>query len=135
MSEENVEASKRMFEAADRRDFDAIFEELDPAVEWRPAMSVLLGGEGTVYRGFDGVREYFRERDELFPEWHHEVSEIRDLGERVVVIGRVRVRGKGSQAETESAFGYLVELQDGKATRIRSYLDPNEALDAAGLEE
>ncbi len=69
-----------------------------------------------MYRGFDGgSASIFGSETSFSPEWHHEVSAIRALGERVVVIGRVRVRGKGSQAETESAFGYLIELQDGKA--------------------
>jgi ketosteroid isomerase-like protein len=135
MSQENVEACKRALEAAERRDLEGLIEELDPAVEWHPGLSVLLGGKATVYRGYEGVRESFQEREELFPEWHHEVSEIRDLGERVVVIGRVRVRGRESGAETESPFGYLVDFKDGKAIRIWSYLDPQEALEAAGLSE
>jgi ketosteroid isomerase-like protein len=135
MSRENVEACKRAFEAADRGDVEALLEELDPAVEWRPAMSVLLGGEATVYRGYGGIRNVFRERAELLAEWHHDVSEIRDLGERVVVIGRVRVRGSASGAETESPYGYVFDFKGGRAIRIRSYLDPKEALDAAGLSE
>ena len=135
MSRENVEAFKRVFEAGDRRDFEAIVEALDPAVELHPAMSVLLGGEATVYRGHEGVREYLQERGEVFAEWHHEVSEIRDLGERVVAIGRVRAQGMESGAETVSPFGYLVEFKDGKAIRIWSYMKAEEALEAAGLSE
>ena len=135
MSEENVEAFRHAFEAADRRDLDAILEALDPAVEWRPAMSVLLGGEATVYRGHEEVREYWRERDQFLAEWRHELSEIRDLGERIVVTGRVRVRGRESGAETESPFGYVVDFKNGKAIRIWSYLEPKEALEAAGLSE
>src|SRR5918994_7434095 len=38
MSKENVEAFKRALEAGNRRDFDALLEELDPEVEWHPAM-------------------------------------------------------------------------------------------------
>jgi hypothetical protein len=51
MSEENVEAFKRALEAGNRRGFDALLEELDPEVEWYPAMQALLGGEATAYRG------------------------------------------------------------------------------------
>ena len=134
MSHENVKACKRAFEAADRGDVEALLEELDPAVEWHPAMSVLLGGEATVYR-YGGIRDSFRERAELLAEWHHDVSEIRDLGERVVVIGRVRVRGSTSGAETESPYGYVVDFRVGRAIRIRSYLDPKQALEAAGVAE
>jgi hypothetical protein len=73
-------------------------EELDPAVEWHPAMSVLLGGEATVYRGYGGIRDSFRERAELLAEWHHDVSEIRDLGDLIVATGALRGRGTESGA-------------------------------------
>jgi ketosteroid isomerase-like protein len=135
MSQENVEACKRLFEAGDRRDVEALLEELDPVVVWHPAMSVLLGGEATVYRGYEGVRDLLREQAELLAEWHHDVSEIRDLDERVMVIGRVRVRGSGSGAETESPYGYVIDFEGGAATRISSYLDPAEALEAVWLRE
>ena len=129
-----MEACKRALEAGDRGDVEALLEGLDPAVEWHAAMSVLLGGEATVYRGYEGVRDLFRERAELLPKRHHDVSEIRDLGERVVVIGRIRVTSS-SGVETESPYGYVVDFKGGAAIRIWSYLDRKEALEAAGLRE
>jgi hypothetical protein len=54
MSQENVERFKRGIEAYNRRDVEALLQELDPEVEWYPALEVLLGGEATVYRGHDG---------------------------------------------------------------------------------
>ena len=62
-------------------------------------------------------------------------SEIRDLGERIVAIGQLYGRGRESGAEVESPIGYLVELKNGKATRIHDFFDPEEALEAAGLSE
>jgi ketosteroid isomerase-like protein len=135
MSEENVAAFKRVVEAANRRDTEAALEDLDPEVEWHPVIQVLLGGEATVYRGHRGVREVLREADEAFAETHYEFSEIRDLGDRIVALGRFRARGKGSAAEVESPLGYIVEFKNGKAVRLWSFLDPDEALKAAGLSE
>ena len=63
MSQENVEVFKRGVEAYDLRDIDALLEDLDPDVEWQPVLQVLLGGEATVYRGHQGVRDWFRELD------------------------------------------------------------------------
>ena len=105
-------------------------EEVDPEVEWRPAW-----GEAAVYRGHEGVRELLRELDDVLDEVVLEYSEIRDLGDRVVGIGSVRMRGRGSGAETESRIATVSEIRNGKATFVRSYLDPNEALEAAGLSE
>ena len=135
MSQENVEVFKRGVEASNRRDVEAVLEELDPEVEWHPAMAALLGGKTTVFRGHEGVREMLRELDEAFAEIHMEFSEIRDLGERIVAIGRRRARGRVSGAETETPLCYVIEVKNGKAIRIQSYLDPREALEAAGLSE
>ena len=133
MSQENVEQAKRAADAYNRRDVEALLEELHPDVEWFAALTVLLGGEATVYRGHEGVRELLRETDEVLDEINVEYSEIRDLGDRVVAIGRIRIRGKASGATTESAVGVVSDLRDGKAIRVRTYLDPKEALEAAGF--
>jgi ketosteroid isomerase-like protein len=135
MSQENVEAFKRGIEAYNRRDIDALLQELDAAVEWHPALEVSLGGESTVYRGHDGVREMIRTTDEALGVIYVEFSKIRDMGDRIVATGHLRIRGKGSGAETESPVGSVAELKDGKPIRIRTFLDPKEALEAAGLQE
>jgi ketosteroid isomerase-like protein len=135
MSDENVEAFKRVVAAANRRDVEAALEDLDPEIEWYPAVQMLFAGEATVYRGHVGVRELLREVYAAWAEFHYESSEIRDLGDRIVGIGRFRARGKESAVEVESPLGYLVEFESGKAIRMRSYLDPKEAIEAAGLRE
>lgn len=117
MSRLNVEQAKRAADAYNRRDVDALLEELHSDVEWFAALTVLLGGEATVYRGHEGVREVLRETDDVLDEINVEYSEIRDLGDRVVAIGRVRIRGKASGALTESAVGVVSDLLDGKAIR------------------
>ena len=135
MSEENVAAFNRATEAANRRDIEAALEEFDPELEWHASIQMFLGGEATVYRGHAGFRELLRDLDEAWAELRYKFGEIRDLGDRIVAIGRFRARGRTSGAEVESPLGYLVQFKDGKAVAIRSYLDPAEALEAAGLSE
>jgi len=135
MSQENVEAFKRGVDAYSRPDLEAFLEEVDTEVELHAVLLTMFGGESTVYRGHDGVRELFREVGEAFAEFQIEISEIRDLNERVVAVGHLRGRGKASGAEVESPIGYVVEFKDGKAIRISDYFDPKEALEAAGLSE
>ena len=136
MSQENVEAFKAAVDAYNRRDLEALLEFLDPEIEWHPATQALLGGESAVYRGHAGVRELFRDVTEVFSYFHIELSEVRDLGEeRVVALGRIHTRGSESGAQAESPVGFLVEGRNGKAILIRNYLDPKEALEAAGLRE
>jgi ketosteroid isomerase-like protein len=135
MSRENVETFRRGAAAYNRRDVEALLDTVHPEVEWHPLLQVLLGGEATVYRGYEGVRDLVRELDEAFPDLQSELTEVRDLGEQVLAIGRLRGRGKQSGAVTETTITWLVELRNGKGFRIREYLDPNEALEAAGLSE
>ena len=135
MSQRNVEAFKRGIEAYNRGDVEALLAELDPRVEWRPSLPVLLGGERTVYRGHDGIREMLLELDEVLPERRLDFSDIQEMNDRVVATGRLRTRGRGSGAVTESLFGWVADFKDGKAARIRTYLDPEEAREAAAVNE
>ena len=135
MSQENVESVRRVADAYNRRDVGAMLDELHPEIEWHPWLQVQLGGRATVYRGHRGVREGIRDGEDAFSEIRAEPSEVRDLGERVIAIGRLRARGKESGAITESAIAWIVEFKGGKVIRVREYLDPEEALEAAGLSE
>ena len=135
MSQENVEVVRRVSDAYNRRDVGAMLDELHPEIEWHPWVQLQLGGGATVYRGHQGVRRGIQEMEEAFSEVQAEQSEVRDLGERVVAIGHLRGRGKESGAITESPLAWIVEFKSGKVIRVREYLDPQEALEAAGLQE
>jgi Carboxymuconolactone decarboxylase family len=66
----------------------------------------------------------FRDQEEAFAEVHLDYSEIRDFGERVVGIGRLRTRGRASGAETESPVAWVVEFKNGKAIHRRHTWSP-----------
>ena len=135
MSQENVEIVRRVSDAYNRRDVGAMLDELHPEIEWHPWLQIQLGGGATVYRGHQAVRKGIRELEEAFSEIEAEQTEIRDLGERVVAIGRLRGRGNESGVITESAIAWIVEFKSGKVIRVREYLDPKKALEALGLRE
>jgi ketosteroid isomerase-like protein len=133
MSQENVEAFKRAVEAANRGDIDGAMEESDPDLEWHPALRTL--GEATVYRGHEGVRELYQDFYGVFAEVRFEFSEIRDLGDRVLAVGHVHTRGLESGVETESPWAFLVQFKNRKVIWVQAFLDPKDALEAAGLSE
>jgi len=132
MSPANGEAFKRAIEAYNRRNVEALLRELDTEIEWRPVLPVVLGGDATVYRGHEGVRQLLRDLDEVLAERHLDFSEIREAGDQVVAIGSLRIRGKSSGALSESPFGCVAELKNGKLTRIQTHLDPSDALEHLG---
>ena len=135
MSKENVEIVQRGFVAITRLDGQAMLEFMDPEIEFRPRFQVMLGGEAAVYHGHDGVLEAFRDVYSALDWIKPEVSENRDLGDRIVALGHLRIRGKATGIEADSSAGWVVDVRDGKAVRISEYLDPAEAFEAAGLEE
>jgi ketosteroid isomerase-like protein len=102
-------------------------------VEWHAAIQTL--GEAGVYRGHEALRELNRSFSGAFAEVEYEFPEIRDLGDRVLAVGRMRARGLESGVATESPWAFLVRFKNGKAIWVRAFLDPREALEAAGLSE
>ena len=112
-----------------------MLDELDPEVEWHSAIMGSLSGEATVFRGRDGVREMLRDLYEAFGEFKVEYPEIRDLGDRLVAFGSWTSRGEGSGAETAAPVAPVVDFRNGKAIRVWTYFDSQQALEAAGLRE
>ena len=88
-----------------------------------------------MYRGHEGVRDLWRDLDDAFEARRVEYTEIRELGGRVLATGRLHARGKGSGAEVESPYGIVCDFENGKAIRVRTFLDADKALEAAGLSE
>ncbi len=125
-----VSQSKDSF---NRRDPEAMIDRWDPDCEWHPFITAEIeGAKG--YRGRDGIRQWFRDTDEMFSEvaWH--VEEFQQLGDgRVLVLGQLEARGRASGAEVKSAIGQLFELRDGKIVRGWAYPSHKEAGRAAGL--
>jgi ketosteroid isomerase-like protein len=135
MLRENVEPVKRALEAMNRGDVDAVLKELDPEVEWNPALPMLRNGELAVHRGHHGVREFFQQVEELLSEIHYEVSLILDLDDRVVTIGSIRARDRESGAETESRLIYVWKKGAGKTIQLWSCTDSSKRRGATGLRE
>jgi ketosteroid isomerase-like protein len=133
MSEENFEIPRRLIDAYNRGDTESFIELLAPDIEWIPIMATL---EGRVYRGHEGVRRWL---DELARDWeyfHPLYETYRDLGDRVLILGRWRARARFSGVELENQPGaWLYQIKDGLAVRMRTFTDRAEALEAAGLSE
>ena len=88
------------------------------------------------YRGRDGIVEFMRTWTEDFDDWSIEDERLIDApGDRVVALASQTAIGKGSSVPVELRYGMVFELEDGQVIRIRNYLDPNEALEAAGVSE
>ena len=77
-------------------------------------------------RGHDRLRELLGEVYDALAEIPLDYWESRDLGDRIVGIGRIRKRGEQTGAVTEMVFGTVTDTKNGRAIRISTYLEPLE---------
>jgi ketosteroid isomerase-like protein len=132
MSQENVELVKRLIDAFNKRDVDAFAEITTPDFEWSTSMAAV---EGEIFWGREGIDTYFARMRDAWDEFLALADDYRDLGDRVLWQGRLEARGLGSGVPVSAPLDILYEVRDGKISLMHSYLDHNEALRAAGLEE
>jgi ketosteroid isomerase-like protein len=132
MSQESVETVKRLVDAFNKRDVDAFAEITTPDFEWTTSMAAV---EGEIFWGREGIETYFGRMQESWDEFIALADEYRDLGDRVLWLGRLEARGRSSGVPVGASLDILYDLRDGKISRMHSYLDHGEALRAAGLSE
>jgi ketosteroid isomerase-like protein len=133
MSQENVEVVRRAMAAFSERDPDAAARVLHPEIEWEPAGPG--GVERTVYRGFDQIAQAIDALAGVWDTMRLEEVDIRDLGDAVVWLGRIHLRGSGSGVEIDQEFAQLYLVRDGKVVVVKAFLKWGDALEAVGLEE
>jgi ketosteroid isomerase-like protein len=133
MSQDTLELADRVLEALGRRDLSTLLAAADPEVEWHSFFAEL--GEGGVYRGHDGTREYLRDLQEAWEIVRADTDDAIAMGDVAVFVGRIHYRGKGSGIETETAAGWMLKFRDGKVIRFRAFRDPEVALERIGLSE
>ncbi len=132
MSQENVELAKRAADAYNRRDIDTLFAELaTPDFEWWPALTRAY--EGGCYQGREGAERFAADTRENWEELQTIAEEFRDLGDRVLMLGRQLGRGKGSGAQVDAPIAAIYDFRGDRIWRFRAYFDRAEALRAAGL--
>jgi ketosteroid isomerase-like protein len=133
VAEDNIEIVRAGMAAVDRDDWDAVFELLDPEIEWgyQPAHP-----EVPSFHGHEGVREFLSLFAEAWEEYRFEPEELIEAGDSVVVAGRERGRPRGGGAEVDQEVFAVWTLRDGKAVSYRLYTERQEALQAAaGLKD
>lgn len=129
---DNVEVVRRSFEAISAWDIERLLALYHPEVEFLPLTGTQVETGG--YQGHEGVRAYLAEARDLWdllePDGHH----YEDLGDRVVVGGTCRVRGRASGAESSPACAWVIGVRDGLIVSHRACSTLEEAEKVAGVE-
>jgi ketosteroid isomerase-like protein len=131
MSQENVELYYRVIDAFNRHDLDAVLALMDHDVEAVSRIVVIEGG----YRGHEGMRRWWANLLDAFPDFTGEVGEVRELGNVTVAALRVRGHGASSDAPFEIAIWQAAGWRGGKCIWWRMFDNQDEALEAVGLSE
>jgi ketosteroid isomerase-like protein len=135
VSQENVEMAWRHYEAFNRRDLRALAELSHEDMEFVSVLSAVEAG-GATYRGSEAFASYFADMDQTWGDWRAEGFRVFDADDdRVAAVLRLVGKGKHSGAPIEREVGLAFRFRQRKLWRLRSYLDPAEALKAVGLSE
>jgi ketosteroid isomerase-like protein len=116
-------------EAFDPRALEEFLAVMDPEVQFEPQQTALEGG----YVGREGVMQWLTDLAQHYKGGHMRCPDIRDLGDRLLALGTLRVVGRGSGIEAEVPVALLATFRDGLITHFKDYGDRESALQAAGL--
>jgi ketosteroid isomerase-like protein len=143
MSQENVEIVRHAYEAwealrwdleaSDRVELERALDLIDPDIVVDATRNVF---NPATYVGTKGLRQMQADTAEVWEEVRTEGLAFLDAGDRVVVLGRLVGKGKGSGLEVEQPLAQIITVQDGRVVRWEiGYANRHDALEAAGVSE
>ena len=132
-----MELLRALFEAVARRDTATVRALYDPEVEWDNTRGPLQGLiERKVYRGYDGIRQWWREYRDPWESVWDEVEELIDAGDQVVSVQTSHARGRASGVAVDLPhFALVWTFRQGKILRVVLFTSRADAVEAAGLRE
>jgi ketosteroid isomerase-like protein len=86
------------------------------------------GVMGDTFVGPEGVVRFFEETAQAWESMQVDVEEVLEFGDRVVVLGRIRNRGRGSGMELDSVMAHVWTVENGIPVRAEMTGDRDEAL-------
>jgi len=106
---------------------------LDPDVNYED--TALPDHTGETYHGRKGVVRATERWIEHYEWLLIELEQIVDAGDRLVSVQRVRAKARQTGVEFDEPLAYLWTFRNGKIVHFRSFRDPEQAMEAAGLRE
>ena len=133
MSQANVKLMRKGIDAWNQRQADLWLSYAAPEIEWIPAGPAAV--ERSVYRGYEEVASGLASVWETWEVFEFEESQVRDLGDSVLWLGAVKMRGGASRVELDQEFALHSLVRDGRFTRVQAFLSWQGALETVGLKE
>jgi ketosteroid isomerase-like protein len=138
LSREPVQQTKtdlafQVFDAFNRRDIDAAIAMVDEDVEFF-APTAEMANEGKPYVGHAGMRKYYEDVAAVWQELEVTPSEIREVDDAVLALGRVYGRADGGYIQ-DSPAQWVMRFRGDRISWIRVYTNRSAAFAEVGLEE
>jgi ketosteroid isomerase-like protein len=125
---QNVETVGRAIAAINARDIHDYLACCTENVE------LLLPLAGAEYLGADGIKRFFTDIEDIGPDFRIEVQRVQAIGDsNAIAFLRVGATGRASGIVTGAESANVYDFIDGKISRVRIFLDRDEALKAVGL--
>jgi ketosteroid isomerase-like protein len=129
MSEGNVDTVRSLFDYWEQGEWQASAELFDP--EFVAVFSSGAFPDPGTYRGARRTLDAWRSWLEAWEEFSLELEDAIPVGERVIVLNRLRGRGKASGIAVDAEVGCIFDLDGGRIVRM-VFCDRRQALQAAG---
>ena len=129
MSQANVDLARKGIEAWNQRDADLWLTYASPEIEWIPAGPAAV--EQAVYSGWDDAARGLAAVWDTWEVFEFVEGEMRDLGDSVLWLGRVKMRGGSSHVELDQEFALHSLVRDGRLLRVKAFLSWQDALEEA----
>jgi ketosteroid isomerase-like protein len=131
MSPENVEILRRGIDAYNARDVEAFIACCHPEIEIHSAFAAV---GGAIYHGHDGMREFFRDFEEVWGDQVHiEPEAYFDLGESTLFFYVLHGRGRGSGAEVAMPSALVARYRADLLVYVRAYAHREDPLAELGV--
>ncbi len=135
MPQENVEIIRRLVDAWNRQDTEAIVAMIDPEGEYVNAPAAVEPG---TRRGHDEIVAALRKQWEILSGALQDIDRFHDRGDEIITEGRVSRTMPGSDARISNPLLISWKFRDGKVIRLEQLgagPEFHDALEAAGLSE
>jgi ketosteroid isomerase-like protein len=132
MSQQNVEASRRMWDRFLAGDIVGALTFLDADVEIRDVPQM---PDARLHRGHAGWLVQIEKFNEAFTNLAYELMESIDCGETVISVVHATGTATSSGIPGDATYAQLETWRDGKIVLMRYFMSKEDALEAVGLSD
>ncbi len=120
--QENTKIAEQLYETFNSGDVEGFLNTFSEDASWHSPEIDNLPMD-TNFKGRDNLAVFLTEIDKYEEFLKIEPKEFITQGDRVVILGELKVRSKLTDKEYNSGFVHIIEVKDGKAISFLEYFD------------